>query len=304
MAATFVPGPQHFPPALASQLAQLRQQYMSRFPMNPQFMYASNFPPIDAQLMAPAPESAPNTPPNVGDLPTLPFASAPKPIPGITQGVPKPMFVPVARPPPPQTVMCPQPTAAAKLDLMPTASAIKEAPEKPASRPRPTPAVTVAPAPVRAYAAPAQPAPQLSQLSPLTSIDDVMDILTMFDGSVMTPLVMSNDLGCGASHCSDDTQVAFSAHATDAASSHRAGSDRSNSPPVPKRRASMNTPRWSVSREQKQLLEEFFRQVPMPSRAARQALAEQMGVSCQQVKVWFRNQRQRIRLAERSANYI
>ena len=75
--------------------------------------------------------------------------------------------------------------------------------------------------------------------------------------------------------------------------------DAHEGPSKKKRRAPMAMPRWSVSHEQKLLLEEFFAAVPMPSRAARTALAEQLGVSSQQVKVWFRNQRQRTRLAQR-----
>lgn len=68
-----------------------------------------------------------------------------------------------------------------------------------------------------------------------------------------------------------------------------------------KRRAPMATPRWSILREQKQLLEEFFKAVPFPSHAARIALAEQLGVSCQQVKAWFRNKRYLIRQAQRKS---
>ena len=68
-----------------------------------------------------------------------------------------------------------------------------------------------------------------------------------------------------------------------------------------KRRSPMATPRWSILREQKQLLEEFFKAVPFPSHAARIALAEQLGVSCQQVKAWFRNKRYLIRQAQRKS---
>jgi hypothetical protein len=50
-----------------------------------------------------------------------------------------------------------------------------------------------------------------------------------------------------------------------------------------------------VTAEQRYTLEAFFEQAPLPSRAARQLLATKMGVSPQQIKVWFRNARQRKR---------
>ncbi|KOO29275.1 zinc finger protein (homeobox domain) [Chrysochromulina tobinii] len=62
-----------------------------------------------------------------------------------------------------------------------------------------------------------------------------------------------------------------------------------------KQRAPLSSPRWNVTAEQRYTLEAFFEQAPLPSRAARQLLATKMGVSPQQIKVWFRNARQRKR---------
>ena len=62
-----------------------------------------------------------------------------------------------------------------------------------------------------------------------------------------------------------------------------------------KQRAPLSSPRWNVTPEQRYTLEAFFEQAPLPSRAARQLLATKMGVSPQQIKVWFRNARQRKR---------
>ena len=64
-----------------------------------------------------------------------------------------------------------------------------------------------------------------------------------------------------------------------------------------KQRAPLSSPRWNVTPEQRKTLEAFFEQVPLPSRAARQLLATKMGVSPQQIKVWFRNRRQRKRVS-------
>ena len=127
----------------------------------------------------------------------------------------------------------------------------------------------------------------------VNGIDDVLGVLGMIDDDTCNQSTTS----------SNDTQIMGSCVALDASDKQddkgcsigALPSTEGNKPP--RKRASMMTPRWSVTREQKQLLEEFFKQVPMPSRAARQALAEQMGVTCQQVKVWFRNQRQRVRLS-------
>jgi hypothetical protein len=64
-----------------------------------------------------------------------------------------------------------------------------------------------------------------------------------------------------------------------------------------KQRAPLSSPRWNVTPDQRKTLEAFFEQVPLPSRAARQLLATKMGVSPQQIKVWFRNRRQRKRVS-------
>ena len=153
----------------------------------------------------------------------------------------------------------------------------------------------------------------------VTDIGDVMDVLTMMEGddkpepnaSAYSGLDSSlfPTLEYEASMCSDDSHdtqlarrhvaVAVSADQQDQDDAEEEEEDAHEGPSKKKRRAPMAMPRWSVSHEQKLLLEEFFAAVPMPSRAARTALAEQLGVSSQQVKVWFRNQRQRTRLAQR-----
>lgn len=153
----------------------------------------------------------------------------------------------------------------------------------------------------------------------VTDIGDVMDVLTMMEGDDKPEPNASaySGLDSGlfptleyeASMCSDDSHdtqlarrhvaVAVSADQQDQDDAEEEEEDAHEGPSKKKRRAPMAMPRWSVSHEQKLLLEEFFAAVPMPSRAARTALAEQLGVSSQQVKVWFRNQRQRTRLAQR-----
>ena len=65
-----------------------------------------------------------------------------------------------------------------------------------------------------------------------------------------------------------------------------------------RQRCVSSVPRWSVTSQQKQILESFFQQVELPSRPARIALAQTLHVTPQQVKVWFRNQRQRLRLKD------
>ena len=69
---------------------------------------------------------------------------------------------------------------------------------------------------------------------------------------------------------------------------------------APKRRAPPVT-RWNLTPEQRQYLEAFYAEAPLPSRAARQVLADKMGVTLQQIKVWFRNRRQRDRLSKRTS---
>lgn len=140
-------------------------------------------------------------------------------------------------------------------------------------------------------------------------INDVMDVLELLGGESFIPGPNEHV----ASHISEErnsrqappNDLSLFSHLDrlpPLVSSSTCASPRSTSPPPPKRRAAMTTPRWSVSREQKQLLEEFFKEVPMPSRAARKALSEQLGVTMQQIKVWFRNQRQRVRLAQRKVD--
>jgi hypothetical protein len=154
----------------------------------------------------------------------------------------------------------------------------------------------------------------------VTDIGDVMDVLTMMEGDDKPEPNASaySGLDSGlfpkldyeASMCSDDSHdtqlamrhvavLAVPADQQDQDDAEEEEEDAHEGPSKKKRRAPMAMPRWSVSHEQKLLLEEFFAAVPMPSRAARTALAEQLGVSSQQVKVWFRNQRQRTRLAQR-----
>jgi len=69
----------------------------------------------------------------------------------------------------------------------------------------------------------------------------------------------------------------------------------------PGKRAKLTVPRWSISRTHLRQLEEIFKTVKAPSLALRQSLAEQMGVNPRQVQVWFRNRRQRVRLAKLKA---
>ena len=157
----------------------------------------------------------------------------------------------------------------------------------------------------------------------VTDMGDVMDVLTMMEGDDKPEPNASADSGLEsglfpkleyeASMCSDDShdtqmpcmrQVAVLAVPADQQDQDDAEEEEEEAhegASKKKRRAPMAMPRWSVSHEQKQLLEEFFAAVPMPSRAARTALAEQLGLELhsQQVKVWFRNQRQRTRLAQR-----
>jgi len=69
----------------------------------------------------------------------------------------------------------------------------------------------------------------------------------------------------------------------------------------PGKRAKLTVPRWSISRTHLRQLEEIFKTVKAPSLALRQSLAEQMAVNPRQVQVWFRNRRQRVRLAKLKA---
>lgn len=64
------------------------------------------------------------------------------------------------------------------------------------------------------------------------------------------------------------------------------------------KRAKLTTPRWSIKPQHLRQLEEVFKAVRAPSYPLRQALAEQLGVTPRQVQVWFRNRRQRARLAK------
>ena len=57
-------------------------------------------------------------------------------------------------------------------------------------------------------------------------------------------------------------------------------------------------PRYRYTSQQKQVLDKFFQQVQLPSRRARIALAQTLNVTPQQIKVWFRNMRQRLRLKD------
>lgn len=158
-----------------------------------------------------------------------------------------------------------------------------------------------------------------SQVSSLTEIvhgiDDVLDVLTMIDEPLRAVPGLSGGLLVGGRPSAPglfglDCALETGDKATtllDCADSVASSDDTQPAildslPALPKetatrKRACMVTPRWSVSREQKRLLEEFFKTVQTPSRGAREALAQQMGVTPQQVKVWFRNQRQRIRLS-------
>lgn len=68
-----------------------------------------------------------------------------------------------------------------------------------------------------------------------------------------------------------------------------------NDPAGQRKRASPSA-RWHLKEHQRRALEAFYQQVQRPSRAASQALASKMGVSLKQIKVWFRNRRQRDRL--------
>uniref|UniRef100_A0A7S2DSA2 Homeobox domain-containing protein n=1 Tax=Haptolina brevifila TaxID=156173 RepID=A0A7S2DSA2_9EUKA len=66
----------------------------------------------------------------------------------------------------------------------------------------------------------------------------------------------------------------------------------------PKRRSKLTAPRWSIAQNQLAQLQEIFKTVKAPSLAVRQMLGRQMGVSPRQIQVWFRNRRQRVRLAK------
>ena len=79
-------------------------------------------------------------------------------------------------------------------------------------------------------------------------------------------------------------------------------SRHNDAPQSSTKRRALVTPRWSITREQRQLLDELFKVEPVPSRAMAENIAEQFGVSTQQIKVWFRNQRQKVRLGQRSAS--
>ena len=72
---------------------------------------------------------------------------------------------------------------------------------------------------------------------------------------------------------------------------------RSEHAPSFQKRAKLTTPRWSISRGHLAHLEAVFEEVRTPSMAQRQQLAQQLGVTTRQVQVWFRNRRQRVRLA-------
>ena len=63
------------------------------------------------------------------------------------------------------------------------------------------------------------------------------------------------------------------------------------------KRAKLTVPRWSISRESLQRLEGIFKEIRTPSLSLRQSLAAELGVKPRQVQVWFRNRRQRVRLA-------
>ena len=72
---------------------------------------------------------------------------------------------------------------------------------------------------------------------------------------------------------------------------------RSEHAPTFQKRAKLTAPRWSISRSHLAHLEEVFKEVRTPSMAQRQQLAQQLGVTTRQIQVWFRNRRQRVRLA-------
>ena len=64
------------------------------------------------------------------------------------------------------------------------------------------------------------------------------------------------------------------------------------------KRAKLTNPRWTISSAQLTRLESLFKEVHTPSLAMRQQLAQEMGVTPRQIQVWFRNRRQRVRLAK------
>jgi len=72
----------------------------------------------------------------------------------------------------------------------------------------------------------------------------------------------------------------------------------SDLPRQTQKRSKLTAPRWSVPRTQLNQLEEIFRTVKAPSATLRQFLSEKMGVTPRQIQVWFRNRRQRVRLAK------
>ena len=87
-----------------------------------------------------------------------------------------------------------------------------------------------------------------------------------------------------------------------ASSDDEVASRHNDAPQSSTKRRALVAPRWSITRGQRQLLEELFKVEPVPSRAMAENIAEQFGVSTQQIKVWFRNQRQKVRLGQRSAS--
>lgn len=54
--------------------------------------------------------------------------------------------------------------------------------------------------------------------------------------------------------------------------------------------------RWNISKPDQRIMEAVFAKTRYPSSEMLNMLARQMGVTLQQVKVWFRNRRQRVRL--------
>ena len=79
-------------------------------------------------------------------------------------------------------------------------------------------------------------------------------------------------------------------------SSTSSGSSRSRKPKE-RKRSKLATPRWCIPADQLAKLEEIFQGTPSPSFALREQLANKFEATVRQVSIWFRNRRQRVRLA-------